>query len=130
VRRALPAGPLKDALSGTWLGHTLHPLLTDLPIGAWTSSLMLDAIGGPQSRTAAKRLIAIDILAALPTAATGVCDWGDTQPKERRVGLMHAAANTTALALFSTSLLARRHGRHGRGIALSLAAAGALGVGG
>ena len=130
VRSALPAGPLKASLSGTWLGHTLHPLLTDVPIGAWTSSLMLDAIGGPQSRTAADRLIAIGILAALPTAATGIADWGDTQPKERRVGLVHAAANTTALALFSGSLLARRRGRRARGIAFSLAGAGALGVGG
>lgn len=130
VRNALPAGALKDGLSGTWLGHTLHPLLTDLPIGAWTSSLMLDAVGGPRSRTAADRLIAIGIVAALPTAATGVADWGDTRPKERRVGLVHAAANTTALALFSGSLLARRRGRRARGIGLSLAGAGALGVGG
>jgi nitrite reductase/ring-hydroxylating ferredoxin subunit/uncharacterized membrane protein len=130
IRSLLPAGPLKDHLSGTWLGHTLHPLLTDLPIGAWTSSLMLDAIGGRQSRPAADRLIAIGIVAALPTAATGLADWGDTQPKERRVGLVHAAANTTALALFSASLLARRRGRRARGVALSLAGAGALSVGG
>jgi nitrite reductase/ring-hydroxylating ferredoxin subunit/uncharacterized membrane protein len=130
VRSALPAGPLKDTLSGTWLGHTLHPVLTDVPIGAWTSSLMLDAVGGRESRRAADRLIAIGILAALPTAATGISDWGDTQPKERRVGLVHAAANTTALALFSGSLLTRRRGRRARGVALSLAGAGALGVGG
>jgi len=130
VRNALPAGPLKDGLSGTWLGHPLHPLLTDVPIGAWTSSLMLDAVGGRESRRAADRLIAIGILAALPTAATGIADWGDTQPKERRVGLVHAVANTTALALFSGSLLARRRGRRTRGIVFSLAGAGALGAGG
>ena len=130
VRNALPAGPLKNGLSGTWLGHTLHPLLTDVPIGAWTSSLILDAVGGRQSRRAADRLIAVGILAALPTAATGIADWGDTQAKERRVGMVHAVANTTALALFSGSLLARRRGRRARGIALSLAGGGALGLGG
>ncbi len=130
VRSALPAGPLKDALSGTWLGHTLHPVLTDVPIGAWTGSLMLDAVGGPDSRAAADRLIAIGILAALPTAVTGISDWGDTQHKERRVGLVHAVANTTALVLFSGSLVARRRGRRARGVALSLAGAGALSIGG
>ena len=130
VRSALPPGPLKDGLSGTWLGHTLHPLLTDVPIGAWTSSLILDAVGGRESRRAADRLIAVGILAALPTAATGIAGWGDTQPKERRVGLMHAVADSTALALFSGSLLARRRGRRARGIAFSLGGAGALGIGG
>jgi len=130
VRDALPAGPVKDLLSGTSLGHTLHPLLTDIPIGAWASSLMLDAVGGRESRTAADRLIAIGILAALPTAATGTADWADTQSKERRVGLVHAAANSSALALFSASLLARRRGRRTRGVALSVAGIGALGVGG
>ena len=39
VRSALGPGKLKDALSGTWLGHALHPLLTDIPIGTWTSAL-------------------------------------------------------------------------------------------
>jgi nitrite reductase/ring-hydroxylating ferredoxin subunit len=105
-------------------------LLTDVPIGAWTSSLILDAVGGRQSRRAADRLIAVGILAALPTAATGIADWGDTQAKERRVGMVHAVANTTALALFSGSLLARRRGRRARGIAFSLAGGGALGLGG
>ena len=36
-----------DVLSGTWLGHPLHPALSDLPIGFWTSSFVLDlAVGG------------------------------------------------------------------------------------
>ena len=46
VRDAVPAGPVKDALSGIWLGHALHPLLTDLPIGTWTSAVLLDWLGG------------------------------------------------------------------------------------
>src|SRR4051794_19321848 len=41
VRDLIPAGPAKDALSGTWMGHALHPLLTDVPIGTFTSSLLL-----------------------------------------------------------------------------------------
>lgn len=130
VRRALTAGPLKDALSGTWLGHTLHPLLTDVPIGAWVSSLILDCAGGRQSRVASDRLIAAGILAAVPAAVTGTADWGDTQPKERRVGIVHAVANLSALALYCASLRARRRGRRPLGVALSLAGAAALGAGG
>ena len=51
VRSVLPGGPVKDALSGTFLGHPVHPLLTDVPIGTWTSAVMLDWIGGSDSRT-------------------------------------------------------------------------------
>jgi nitrite reductase/ring-hydroxylating ferredoxin subunit/uncharacterized membrane protein len=131
VRAVLPAGPVKDALSGTWLGHALHPLLTDVPIGCWTSSLMLDLLGGRRGgRRAADRLIAIGVLAALPTAVSGLADWGDTQAAERRVGLVHAAANVAALGLYCRSLGARRRGRRTRGVGLSLIAAGALGAGG
>src|SRR5438128_9609497 len=40
------AGPVgqkvKNALHGTWLGHSLHPVLTDVPLGAWTAALVLD----------------------------------------------------------------------------------------
>jgi nitrite reductase/ring-hydroxylating ferredoxin subunit/uncharacterized membrane protein len=130
VRRALPAGPLKDALSGTWLGHALHPLLTDVTLGALVSSVVLDLAGGRRSGPAADRLIWLGILSALPTAASGAADWGDTKPGERRVGLVHAAANTVGLGLFCASLAARRRGRRAKGVALSLAGAGVLGVGG
>jgi hypothetical protein len=38
---------VRNLLSGTDLGHPLHPMLTDLPIGAWVMSALLDAAGGP-----------------------------------------------------------------------------------
>ena len=103
VRRALDRQPLKDLLSGTWLGHPLHPLLTDLPIGFWTSAFTLDLLGGRHSRRAATRLVAWGVLSALPTAASGAADWGDTTGPDRRIGLVHAAANTTALACYAAS---------------------------
>jgi nitrite reductase/ring-hydroxylating ferredoxin subunit/uncharacterized membrane protein len=133
VRGVVPRGPVKDALSGTQLGHALHPLLTDLPIGTWTSSLVLDVVGGREARSASRRLIAAGVLASLPTAATGLSDWADTTPADdsvRRIGAVHAVANVTALALFTASLAARRVDRHGRGVALGLAGLGALAVGG
>lgn len=133
VRGAIPKGPVKDALSGTPLGHAAHPLLTDVPIGTWTASALLDLVGGRDARPAAERLIAIGVLAAAPTAATGLNDWADTTPASdgvRRIGAVHAVANVAALALYTASWASRRRGRHGRGVALGLAGLGALAVGG
>jgi len=111
---------LRDALTGRWLGHSVHPVLTDLPIGFWTSAFTLDFIGGRRSRRAAQRLVGLGVLCALPTAATGAADWSDTTGPARRIGLVHAGLNTAALASFAASWLARRKGRHWRGVAYGL----------
>ena len=123
-------GFLKDTLSGTWMGHPLHPLLTDLPIGFWTSSLVLDIAGGRRSRPAADRLLGIGILSALPTAASGLSDWSDTIGEDRRIGVVHALANSAGLVLYSWSWLARKRGRRGRGVALGFLGATAATAGG
>ena len=126
-------GKLKDALSGSWLGHALHPFLTDLPIGTWTSATLLDVVGGDDSAAAADRLIGAGVLASLPTAITGATEWADTQRSDenvRRLGVVHATANVVALGLFAASLLARRRGNREQGKALSLAGMGALTIGG
>ena len=133
VRGALAPGAVKDALSGTWLGHALHPLLTDVTIGAFLSASMLDVLGGDDDGRAAQRLIAIGLLSAAPTAATGMNDWADTEiadERVRRVGLVHAAKNMTAVACFVASLLARRSGNPSRGKALGMAGMSALAAGG
>jgi nitrite reductase/ring-hydroxylating ferredoxin subunit/uncharacterized membrane protein len=129
IRDVLPAGPPKDLLSGTWLGHALHPLLTDVPIGAWSSSFALDLLGGRRAQPAADLLIGLGLLAAMPAALTGAADWGDTQPRERRVGLVHAVANVAAVGVYSSSLASRRRGHRARGVALSALALGAVGAG-
>ena len=123
-------GTRKDVLSGTWLGHPLHPMLTDLPIGFWTSSFMLDLLGGKAGRKASKRLLGLGILAAVPTAAAGLSDWSDTIEGDRRIGAAHAVGNVAALGLYSLSWRARRRGSHGRGVALGFLGAGAASVGG
>jgi len=133
LRGAIGPGPLKDALSGTWLGHTIHPLLTDVVIGTWSSASILDVIGGRDAERAAQRLIAVGIAAYWPTALTGATDWADSEIGNdgvRRVGIVHAWVNGTALALYSASLVARRRGSRGRGTALALAGAGVLSAGG
>ena len=133
VRDAIPRGPVKDAMAGTWLGHALHPLLTDTVIGTWTSALVLDVIGGRDGERAAEKLIRVGIAASLPTALTGAHDWADTEvadPGARRVGIVHGLSNVAALGLFTASLRARRRGRRGAGRLLALAGGGALTAGG
>ena len=133
VSRRLGRGRFGELLAGTWLGHALHPFLTDMPIGSWTSATLLDLFGGSDSDAAADRLIAFGLAAALPTAVTGMTDWADTTRSDaqvRRIGLVHGAANTAALALFTGSLAARRSGNRRRGKLLGLAGMGALTVGG
>src|SRR5919197_6417126 len=70
VRTLVPQeSQLKDLLSGTWLGHPLHPPLTDVVVGAWTSALLLDLFGGRGAKAAADRLVGAGVVAAVPTAA-------------------------------------------------------------
>ena len=129
VGKVLPAGPLKDLLSGTRLGHPVHPVLTDVAIGSWTSSLFLDVAGGKAARGAADALLALGTGAALPTAVTGLSDWADTWGKARRIGLVHACVNVAATVSFAASLVERRRGRRPAGVALSLVGAGIMTIG-
>lgn len=127
IRGLLGPGAARDALAGTWLGHALHPVLTDVVIGTWLSATVLDLTGGDAA--ASRRLVGLGALAALPTAATGATDWADSEAVDdgvRRVGAVHAVANTAALALQVASWSARRRGRRGRGVGLSLLASGGL----
>jgi nitrite reductase/ring-hydroxylating ferredoxin subunit len=117
-------GASKSLLSGTWFGHPLHATLTDVPIGCWTGAVALDLAGGRRSSGAVGPLVAMGALAALPTALTGLNDWADTYGPERRVGLVHALANSAALGLFGLSLISPRRGRTLRLLGLGAVVAG------
>jgi nitrite reductase/ring-hydroxylating ferredoxin subunit/uncharacterized membrane protein len=130
VSRLVRPRPVRNLLSGTNLGHPLHPPLTDVPIGAWSMSLLLDAVCGDRAGRAADVLLLTGVAAAVPTAVTGLNDWSDTLGGSRRVGLVHAAANVTALGLFIGSLCARGAGCRATGRRLSLVGYVALGIGG
>ena len=80
-------------LRGDWLGHAVHPVLTDVVIGTWTSASVLDLLGGPDSTAAAQRLVGAGLLAVGPTAWTGWAEWSTAGPREKRVGLVHALTN-------------------------------------
>jgi nitrite reductase/ring-hydroxylating ferredoxin subunit/uncharacterized membrane protein len=129
VTTVLPSGPVKDALHGVWLGHPLHPVLTDLPIGFWTSAFVLDLVGSRRARPAADALVGLGVVAALPTAAAGLADWSDLNKPERRTGVVHAAANVAATALYGLSFLVRHRGHRTGGVMLGLAGATAATAG-
>jgi nitrite reductase/ring-hydroxylating ferredoxin subunit/uncharacterized membrane protein len=114
-------GPVRSALSGTWLGHPAHPFLVATPIGCWTSASVLDLLG---QRRAAQTLVGAGVLSVVPTAMTGISDWMDTDGAERRVGLVHWSSNVAATWCYGLSWNARRKGRHARGIVWSIAGAG------
>jgi len=113
---------VKDFLHGTWLGHPLHPVLVQVPVGAWTSAGLLDAI--PPLRPAATVLIGAGVATAVPAALSGAADWSEQELGVRRLGAVHATANTVALGLFVGSLAARARGRGGLGRLLSYAGLG------
>jgi nitrite reductase/ring-hydroxylating ferredoxin subunit/uncharacterized membrane protein len=125
VGELIRPGRLKDALSGTWLGHALHPVLTDVVIGSWTSAFLLDLLG-ERGEDAADALIGVGIVSALPTAVTGVSDWSDTTGDSRRLGVVHGVGNVVGLGIYTASLVARRRGNRRLGVRLSLAGAGAV----
>jgi nitrite reductase/ring-hydroxylating ferredoxin subunit/uncharacterized membrane protein len=113
----------KNFLHGTWLGHPLHVILTDLPIGAWTTAIAFDALDSMRSRReyklAADTSLTFGLVGAVGAAAAGLTDWQDVDPPARRIGLVHGLLNIASVVLFGSSLLARRRGNRtsGRGLA-------------
>ena len=112
------ARTLKDFLSGTWLGHPLHPILKDVPIGGWTMAAIFDVLDalepGQGLQRAADIAIMTGLAGALASAVTGLSDWSDTTGRARRVGEVHAILNVSATLLYASALLARRNSRTAR----------------
>jgi len=132
VNAALRPQALKDALHGTWLGHPVHPILAQVPVGSWLSAGVLDLL--PGTRQAATVLIGTGVAASVPTAMAGAADWSEQDPGVRRLGLLHAGANVVALGLYVGSLVARRRGAETVGLVLSYSgltiAGGSAAIGG
>ncbi|ASR55110.1 DUF2231 domain-containing protein [Cellulomonas sp. PSBB021] len=133
ARAVLRPRALSDVLRGVPAGHPAHPPLTDVPIGLWLSASTLDLLAPVAGRRAADRLVGLGVLAATPTALTGLADWGTSErndPAVRRVGVVHGVANLAALACYSTSWVLRRRGHRAAGVLAGLAGGAVLGVGG
>ncbi|WP_232234546.1 Rieske 2Fe-2S domain-containing protein [Actinoplanes sp. N902-109] len=118
---------LRDVLHGTWVGHPLHPVLVQVPVGAFISASVLDALPG-QSK-AATTLIRVGVAGAVPAIAAGWVDWSSLSKDQRRVGLVHAAGNAVAVGLYVGSLAARSSGRWGLGRFLAYAGLSVAGGG-
>ena len=128
--RLVQSDRVKRVLSGAPLGHRLHPMLTDIPIGCWTSASVLDVLAWRSGRASARRLTALGIVSALPTVASGLSDWSDTDTEDRRVGFVHAGGNSVGILLEIASWSARRRGHHVRGAVLGMTAIGVMTVAG
>ncbi|RJL20412.1 DUF2231 domain-containing protein [Bailinhaonella thermotolerans] len=127
LREKLPAGPVRDVLHGVFFGHPIHPVLAQASLGMLASASVVDAVDGDPR--AARALLAAGIGSALPTAAAGWTDWSMLHREQQRVGFVHAAANVTALALYSGSLVLRLRGHERYGRALSYAGFTVAGLG-
>jgi nitrite reductase/ring-hydroxylating ferredoxin subunit/uncharacterized membrane protein len=122
---------IRDFLHGTWLGHPLHPVLTDIPLGAWTVAAVLDLAGGTRrEQRAADSAVAIGLVGAAGAAVTGMTDWQHTAGEARRSGLVHGLLNASATVLYAASLGLRMRGAReagrataGAGFAVALLAA-------
>jgi nitrite reductase/ring-hydroxylating ferredoxin subunit/uncharacterized membrane protein len=120
LRATLKRAPaIKDALHGVWLGHPLHAVLTDIPVGAWSTAILLDAADALPHQNgysrAADTAIAIGLVGAAGAAVTGMTDWSETDGGSRRVGMVHGLINVAATSFFAVSLLQRRAGRRAAG---------------
>lgn len=114
----LGEGALGSMLRGEQIGHRAHPMMTDLPIGFLTSSFVVDLVGGKSGRKVSQRLIGLGLLSAIPTAMTGAVDYHDaaSDPRIRRVGVVHGIGNLLVMFLYFRSWRSRRHGHHLRGL--------------
>lgn len=117
---------LQDVLHGVWFGHPLHPALVTVPLGAWSAALLLDGAdatgrGGPGAGRAARTVVQVGVAGAVASAVTGLTDWQHAHDEGRRVGLVHGAMNSTALACYVWSLADRSKGRAARARASAVA---------
>ncbi len=116
---------IKNAMHGVWLGHPLHPVFTDIPIGAWTTSLVLDAVGAVRDDgsmdDAADVAMAVGLAGAAASAVTGLTDWSETSGGSRRSGLVHGLLNLTATGLYTAAYMLRRSGSRNAGRSYALA---------
>ena len=118
-------GALKDLLHGKFLGHPLHPVLVDIPVGSWTAAAVCDAIelmtGSEALSDAGDFCVGFGIAGALGSAVAGIADWSETDGRPRRIGVVHGMLNVAATACYATALAMRRSESSRRaGIGLSL----------
>lgn len=133
--RAMAHGALVDPpaldhlLGGGWLGHRVHPVAAQVPLGAWMMATLLDLTGSEKHAAAVDALLLTGCLSALPTAITGAHDLATTSGSQTRVALVHAIAMDATLGLFLAALVKRRRGDRRTARRLALAGTALAGTG-
>jgi uncharacterized membrane protein len=128
--QALQQGGAAEALRGEGFGHPLHPILTDLPLGCFTSATLLDLLGRGRWRGAANSLMGIGVVSSVPTMVTGLAEWRTAPAEERPVMVAHASLNLAATGAYLASILFRRRGRQRLATCMSVAGSGLAAAGG
>ena len=126
--RLIDRSGLAGALSGSWLGHPVHPLLITLPIGTWMTSAVFDVVF--KDVTAARRLVAVGLAATPPTVLAGWADYALLNRRQQRVGLVHAASNALGVTMFALSYRAYRRHRNRAARTYTFLGLAAISVGG
>ena len=123
--RPISDGPAGSGLRGSWLGHALHPPLTDIALGCWLSAGVVDLFGGGKGKGAATTLVGAGLVAAAPTALSGAAEWRSlTDRATRRVAAVHATGNSAVILCYLASWMLRRSGKQRAGVGWGLAGAG------
>lgn len=116
---------IENFLNGTWLGHPLHPSITDVPVGSWTAAVVLDAVemssGKKRFGRAADTAVLIGVVSAAGAAVSGLTDAQHFRGEKGRFAILHALLNTVGLGLFTASYVARRNKNRNLGRGLGFA---------
>jgi nitrite reductase/ring-hydroxylating ferredoxin subunit/uncharacterized membrane protein len=104
-----PLGPpLKDLLHGaSVLRHPLHPAVTDVPLGAWLTAVVLDYVAHFTARVpteAGDIALAIGIIGSLVAVASGLTDYHETNGHERRTAVLHGLTMIVVVGVICLSL--------------------------
>jgi nitrite reductase/ring-hydroxylating ferredoxin subunit/uncharacterized membrane protein len=118
-----PIRPVKDILSGRWLGHPLHSAWTDVPVGALLVSLVLDLLNQP---AAADIALLATVLFMLGAALSGAADYVDTDGAARVRATLHSTLMVVALVILVISLVLRAGGPADRTAPIALSIIGFL----
>ena len=118
-----PIRPVQNFLNGTWLGHPVHAVVTDVPIGALTVSIVADVIGQP---LAADVSMLLGVLAMVAAAVTGLADYAEVDGTARNRATVHGSIMVVTLAAYTVSLLIRSSSPTDRLLPIALAVAGYL----
>jgi nitrite reductase/ring-hydroxylating ferredoxin subunit/uncharacterized membrane protein len=99
-----PIRPIQNFLNGTWLGHPVHGVVTDVAIGALTVSIVADLIGQP---LVADVSMLLGVLAMVASAVTGSADYAEVDGNPRYRATVHLVIMIVTLVLYVVSLVIR-----------------------